>query len=339
MEGTGMEYEQKNVKNAVVSKNQLQFYKACYGKFGYSTVSQEKKGFHYKLRMKRDYGNLSHIEEMQLRLMEEKFRMIELIERKKYGFQSLLFNLLIHAVLFCVQSFIFYCLKLKAAHPAEMLQAGMGILQIILLIGMCMKFQELFRWNVTQGKLKEEAAAASRQIPAVIDGGQTYYISVLFTRGIGLVSNLIYYTTGRQYTHAAIGMGKQTQTFYSFNYKGFREEHPAHRRLRKGKKNSLCYQFQVSEKEYIQLENMIGDCLKEKAKYKYNFAGTIFCILHIYLPFKRRYDYFCSEFVSEQLRHLHSFRLKKPARMYLPNCLAKTLSRQPNLYRVLVDEI
>lgn len=81
------------------------------------------------------------------------------------------------------------------------------------------------------------------------------------------------------------------------------------------------------------------DCLREKEKFGYNFTGTIFCILHIYLPFKRRYDYFCSEFVSEQLQQLNSFHLKKAARMYVPNNLAKVLSRQPNLYRVLIDEV
>ena len=51
------------------------------------------------------------------------------------------------------------------------------------------------------------------------------------------------------------------------------------------------------------------------------------------------YDYFCSEFVSEQLQQLNSFHLKKAARMYVPNNLAKVLSRQPNLYRVLIDEV
>ena len=329
-----MEYERKT---AFVSKKHVQFYKDCYGKFGYRTTSQEKKGFQYILTMERSGESLTPMQEAQLQQMEEKFRIIEVIDRKKPGIKSLFLNLLIHAIIFFIQAVIFSHLHLDVAHPQVMLRVGIVVLQAILIFGFVTKLLELFRWNSTQQKLKQEAVVEKQMTP--LKDEDTYYISVLFTRGIGWVSDLIYYTTGRQYTHSAIGLGKDTDTFYSFNFKGFRTEHPAHRRLRKGRKNSLCYQFQVSEKEYRQLEDIIMDCLREKEKFGYNFTGTIFCILHIYLPFKRRYDYFCSEFVSEQLQQLNSFHLKKAARMYVPNNLAKVLSRQPNLYRVLIDEV
>lgn len=324
-------------KTALVSKKHLQFYKECYGKFGYRTVSQEKKGFQYILTIECSSEPLNPIQKAQLQQMEGKLRMIEVIDRKKHGFKSLFFNLLVHAMIFFIQAVIFSHLHLDAAHPQEMLCVGIVILQAILIFGLATKLLELCRWNSTQQKLKQEAVA-EKQIMTLKEE-DTYYISVLFTRGVGLVSDLIYYTTGRQYTHSAIGLGKDTDTFYSFNFKGFRTEHPAHRRLRKGRKNSLCYQFQVSEKEYRHMESIITDCLKEKEKFGYNLLGTIFCVLHIYLPFKHRYDYFCSEFVSEQLQQLNGFHLKKAARMYVPNNLAKVLSRQPNLCRVLIDEV
>ena len=63
------------------------------------------------------------------------------------------------------------------------------------------------------------------------------------------------------------------------------------------------------------------------------------CVLHIYLPVKQKKRYFCSEFVSEQLREISSLKLKKVPGMYLPNNLAKELIFQKNLYRVLVNEV
>ena len=56
---------------------------------------------------------------------------------------------------------------------------------------------------------------AGKQIMTLKDE-DAYYISVLFTRGIGLVSDLIYYTTGRQYTHSAIGLGKRYRYILQF---------------------------------------------------------------------------------------------------------------------------
>jgi hypothetical protein len=95
----------------------------------------------------------------------------------------------------------------------------------------------------------------------------------------------------------------------------------------------------VTESEYRQLETAIESYKSQKQRSHYNLVGTVFCILRIYIPFKRKEDYFCSEFVSEQLKKMDSFKLKKEARMYHPTNLAKVLCRQPNLYRVLVNEV
>ena len=65
----------------------------------------------------------------------------------------------------------------------------------------------------------------------------------------------------------------------------------------------------------------------------------VLCVLHIYKPSIGKKVYFCSEFVSEQLRALPSFQLKKAANMYLPTNLAKVLAMQKNLYRVYVNQV
>lgn len=87
------------------------------------------------------------------------------------------------------------------------------------------------------------------------------------------------------------------------------------------------------------MEETIKRYQQEKEQRRYNLAGTFFCVLHIYMPFKNRNHYFCSEFVSEQLQKMEGFQLKRSARMYLPTSLAKALCQQKNLYQTFVNEI
>lgn len=328
-------------KEIIASKGQLAFYKECYEKYGYEAEAEyrNKHHLHYTLHLHRKGELMSAEREEGLRLMEEKLRIIEVIDQKKRRFFTLFFNLFLHAALFSVQAALFSWMKLSAAHPFVMLRVGVAAMQVILICGFFIKLWEWLKWNVVQKSLKQEILGMEPEGSLRIEDEEPCYISVLFTRGPGKVSTLLYWLTGRQYTHASLGLGAQTECFYSFNFKGFRTEHPAHRRLRNGKKNSLCYQLRVSPEDYKRLEATITDCLREKELFRYSFIGSVFCVLRIYLPFKKKKHYFCSEFVSEQLRKMESLQLKKAARMYLPNSLAKALSQQKNLYRVLVNEV
>lgn len=336
--------EQK--KEIMVSGKEMEFYRKCYERFGYEVEEiQENKHqlYHTMILHKKEQREVAE-EDEQLRCMEEKLRIVEIIDQKKSRFFVFFLNLLLHVAIFCIQAVIFERLELSTAHPAVMLRVGVVILQVVLVFGLGIKLWEWFRWNHVQKAIKDEILAMEMETPSgkfrAEEKTETpYYVSVLFTRGVGLVSMLIYWGTGRQYTHASIGLGEQTECFYSFNFRGFRTEHPSHRKLKNGKKNSLCYQFRVTKEEYQQLEETIETYQREKQEFHYNMIGAVLCVLHIYLPVKKKTDYFCSEFVSEQLRKMDSFQLKKSARMYYPNNLAKTLCQQKNLYRVLVNEV
>jgi hypothetical protein len=166
-----------------------------------------------------------------------------------------------------------------------------------------------------------------------------FIVSVLFTRRYDRGAKLVYWLTGRCYTHAALGLGEQTERFYSFGLKGFREEHPAHRKLKDGQKESLCFQFRVSREEFEQVERELRYHMEQKAAYSYNYWGVTFGLLHLAWPFKRKPCYFCSEFVSAKLKQLGSFRLKRSAQRYMPTTLARDLARQQNLCRVLLNEV
>lgn len=328
-------------KEIIASKRQLNFYKKCYSRYGYEVEAEyrNKNHFHYTLLLKNS-GTLSVGQKEALRQTEEKLRIIEVIDQKKRRFFTLFFNLIIHASLFCLQGLLLLWLGLYDSHPVIMLKTGVVLLQIILVIGFCFKLWEALKWNVIQKRLKEEVLTEEyKEEKLSVPRKHQRYISVLFTRGTGFFPVLLYWLTGRMYTHASIGLGEQNDCFYSFNFKGFRAEHPAHRRLRKGNKDSLCYQFCVSEVEYLRLQKTIDGYMKEKEEYHYSCLGAVFCILHIYLPLKQKKHYFCSEFVSEQLQNMDSMELKRAPGMYFPNNLAKALVKQKNLHRVLVNEV
>lgn len=331
----------KQRKEIIASKVQMAFYKKCYAAFGYEVENEYRNKHHryHTLVLSRTGNEMDEKKAESLRCMEQKLRIVEIIDQKKCNFLTLFFNLFVHVGIFCIQALIFSWLGLYTAHPAVMLRVGIVLMQIVLVFGLGIKLCEVIRWNGVQDTLKKEISAMETKDFSVTEMEEPCCISVLFTSGSGTVSRLIYWLTGRQYTHASIGLGKQTECFYSFNFRGFRTEHPSHRKIKNRKKNSLCYQFKVTKEEYQQLEKNIETYQRETQELHYNILGAILCVLRIYLPIKKKTDYFCSEFVSEQLREMNSFQLKKSARMYHPNNLAKTLSQQKNLYRVLVNEV
>lgn len=324
-------------KQILSKKENIDFYQRLYEKIGYQTESVRKIDRHFVLTIVREMEEDENAIKKR-RHMEEKLRWIELTSRKKSGFASLHRNLMIHILLFCIQASIFYCMNLRDAHPREMLQASFLFILFIFVGGMVLKLVEIFRWNKTIRQLKEDLLSENEEIEE-IEQEKGPIVSVLFTRGHGFVSEMIYWLTGRQYTHASIGIDEKLETFYSFDARGFRIEHPAHRKTNKACKESLCYQFRVSKAEYACIQETLLEHAEKKSSYRYNLIGAVFGAMHIYMPIKTKRTYFCSEFVTEQLKKIHDIQLKRSPKMYLPSNLSKALVRQKNIDRILVNEV
>ena len=64
-------------------------------------------------------------------------------------------------------------------------------------------------------------------------------VSIFMTKYDDILSNVVYWISGCGYTHVAVAFDNESQNFYTFNYKGFRREHPFHRKRRFGL--SICY--------------------------------------------------------------------------------------------------
>ena len=124
-------------------------------------------------------------------------------------------------------------------------------------------------------------------------------IDIRLTRDRSFLSYLIYFMGFGGLTHAAIGLDREDEFFYSFNTKGFRKEylHPRRKRLL----NTATYRIRVSEESYQNLKNKLVGMYENREDYGYNGFGVAMCFSR--LPFRIRFKkkYFCSQFVAESL--------------------------------------
>ena len=151
-------------------------------------------------------------------------------------------------------------------------------------------------------------------------------IVVLFTCYKDMISDVIYYISGKSYTHTSISMEENSEFYYSFNKKGFRREYPG-RYKKRMREQSVAIYLEISGKSWQQLQDRLMEMETEAKEYRYSRLGVVTCLMHI--AWKRKKYYFCSQFVSELLGLTEEIRLKKKPSLYLPCQLARELSELP----------
>ena len=148
-------------------------------------------------------------------------------------------------------------------------------------------------------------------------------IVVLFTCYKDMVSDFIYYISGRSYTHASVSLEEDSDYYYSFNMKGFRRECPR-RYKKKMRAQSKAIYLEISEKSWQQVSDRLTEMKAASEGYRYSSLGVLTCLMHI--AWQRKKHYFCSQFVSELLGLTDEIKLKKNPSLYLPCQLASELS-------------
>jgi len=161
-------------------------------------------------------------------------------------------------------------------------------------------------------------------------------VSILLTKYTDPLSCLVYYVTGRGYTHVSLGLEEEEERFYSFNFKGFCVE-TMEKHRRRGVDRSICYQIEVADESYRILKESIQLFEENREEYHYTKAGVFFALLH--LPFQRNKHYFCSQFVAELLIVSGAMALRKSANLYLPNQLPMELERFCGLRQVIPNVV
>ena len=143
------------------------------------------------------------------------------------------------------------------------------------------------------------------------------HINIMMSRHFDLISQCVYYMTGKGYTHVSIGLEEDEDTFYSFNGLGFRIEKPIKWKEKDKRIITEIYRLKVDEVTYLKVKKYIEEIKENQQCYKYSFLGLIMSILHI--PYERKHRYFCSQFVAEVLRKSSILDKSVKPSMFLPN--------------------
>lgn len=151
------------------------------------------------------------------------------------------------------------------------------------------------------------------------------YIYLVFSFTGTLLSKTIKYVTKDEYAHVSICFEDTFKEMYSFGRKY--PSNPIIAGLVKedlfngvfvANKDSKCliYKVPVTEEQYTDLRTGLDKFMSEQSKYRYNFAGLL--ALRCNLPLKRKYHYFCSQFVSELLINSNIAEIKKAPELIKP---------------------
>ena len=161
-------------------------------------------------------------------------------------------------------------------------------------------------------------------------------ISILLTKYSDWTSRLIHWMSGRGYTHSSIALEDSPERYFSFNHRGFTEE-TLEKHRRHGVRQSRCYQIQVSDEVYAALESRIQWFLTHRTRFRYSRFGVCCCLLHI--PFRRKDQYFCSQFVAELLADSGAVSLSRNPTLFQPNHFIELLEHQPCCVRIVENVV
>ena len=137
---------------------------------------------------------------------------------------------------------------------------------------------------------------------------EDHTIYILLSHSGSIFSRAINMYTRAPYTHVSIALDKDLKELYSFGrlkpynpiFGGFIKEDIINGTYgRFPKTRCKLYSLRVNEIQYKKLVMELNKFKKEANKYGYNFLGLIGAMFNH--PIQRRYNYFCSQFVSQIL--------------------------------------
>ena len=112
-------------------------------------------------------------------------------------------------------------------------------------------------------------------------------VTILLTKYGDPFSRLIKLMSRCEYTHASISIDEEEDLFYSFNLKGFVEEHWKNRKskhLLSGRKYIHLY---VTDEVFNKLKEELEAFKNRKSEFSYSAFGTILCLFKIPTELKK----------------------------------------------------
>lgn len=144
------------------------------------------------------------------------------------------------------------------------------------------------------------------------------YSGSLLSRGIKVY-------TKEPYSHVSIAFDEELKELYSFGrlrpnnpiIAGFVKEDIANGTYARFP-NTTCalYSLDINKNQYNKLQKELEKFKRDGEKYGYNFIGLIGAMVNY--PIERKYNYFCSQFVSSLLRKSGITLINKEAGLVAP---------------------
>lgn len=131
-------------------------------------------------------------------------------------------------------------------------------------------------------------------------------------------AKVIRFYTKEPYAHVSISFDEELEHMYSFGRKrmtnpfagGFVQERIDEGTYARYAEKVCIYKISISNEQYMKLREYIDEFEKNKEKHTYNIAGIAGVVVGI--PIKRRYKYFCSQFVAYILQNSGIDLIDKP---------------------------
>ncbi|MEW8972701.1 MAG: hypothetical protein AB2375_00785 [Tissierellaceae bacterium] len=140
--------------------------------------------------------------------------------------------------------------------------------------------------------------------------GSNYTIYILLTHSGSMFSKAINIYTRDPYTHVSIALDRDLEELYSFGrlrpynplLAGFVREDIVNGTFKRFS-NTRCvlYALKVNKEQYDRVKKELDKFKMEANRYGYNLIGIIGAMFNH--PIQRKYNYFCSQFVSEVLNN------------------------------------
>jgi len=147
--------------------------------------------------------------------------------------------------------------------------------------------------------------SAVGQAPVAGACANTRKIYIILSQSGSNLSRFLKLVTREPYNHASIALDGDLQTMYSFGrlraYNPFRggfvRESTAYGTFKRFKNTrARVLEIEVSAAAYDEVDEIIRQMLGEQGRYHYNYWGLILAAVRV--PFKKRYCYYCSEFIK-----------------------------------------
>ena len=122
---------------------------------------------------------------------------------------------------------------------------------------------------------------------------ETRTITIVLSKYSDWFSRLVYYITGRGYTHAALSLEDESEQFFSFGYRGFCVD-TLEKYRRRGVEHCMCLHLQVPEAMHTKIKEQVEIFQANKNQYRFNRLGAFYAFTHVPWPlaFRRTHHYF-----------------------------------------------